>query len=141
MVVKSVCRNAKVRMPDKKANFILGCFKVVSDFGGLKQTKENLLSAQGREQKMKFLKQFPGIGPKYARNIMMDVYHEDFRNSIAIDVRIKAISEALGLSFKNYQEHEAFFLKVAGEADLNGWELDRLMYNFRDDFERVIAKA
>lgn len=140
-VVKSVCRHAKVRMPDKKAKFILGCFNAVNDMGGLKQAKQNLLSAEGRDGKMKFLQQFPGIGPKYARNIMMDVYHEDFRDSIAIDVRIKAISEALGLNFKKYQEHEEFFLNVARAAGLNGWELDRLMYNFRGDFEREIAKT
>ncbi|WP_040551347.1 hypothetical protein [Rheinheimera nanhaiensis] len=141
IVVKSVCRAAKIRMPDRKADFILGCFNVVTGMGGLKVAKQNLLSANGREDKMKFLQQFPGIGPKYARNIMMDVYHEDFRDSIAIDVRIKAISEALGLKFKKYQEHEEFFLDVATAAGLNGWELDRLMYNFRDDFEREISKA
>lgn len=140
-VVRSVCRNAKIRMPDKKAEFILGCFKVVNDLGGLKQAKEKLFAAHGREEKIKFLKQFPGIGPKYSRNIMMDVYHEDFRDSIAIDVRIKAISEALGLSFKTYVEHESFLLDVASKAGLNGWELDRLMYNFRADFEREVTKS
>lgn len=100
-VVKSVCRVAKVRMPDRKANFILGCFNAVNEMGGLKQAKQNLLSAQGCDGKMKFLQQFPGIGPKYARNIMMDVYHEGFRDSIAIDVRIKAVSKALGESVQN----------------------------------------
>ena len=71
---------------------------------------------------------------------MMDVYHEDFRNSIAIDVRVKKISENLGLNFNKYQEHENFFLDAAREANLNGWELDRLMYNFTDDFLREIEK-
>ena len=141
ITVKSVCRNAKIRMPDKKAEFILGCFKLVSNLGGVEKTREKLLSAQGREAKMRFLEKFPGIGPKYARNIMMDVYHEDFRNSIAIDVRVKKISENLGLNFKKYQEHENFFLEAAREANLNGWELDRLMYNFTDDFLREIEKA
>ena len=70
---------------------------------------------------------------------MMDGYHEEFRDSIAIDVRINAISEALGLSFKSYSEHEQFYLEAARLANLNGWEMDRLMYNFRDDFERGIA--
>ena len=72
---------------------------------------------------------------------MMDVYHEDFRNSIAIDVRVKKISENLGLNFSKYQEHENFFLDAAREANLNGWELDRLMYNFTDDFLCEIEKA
>lgn len=139
--VKTVCRAAKVRMPDKKAEYILGCYDLVTKLGGLKSTKNKLLAESGQEAKIKFLKQFPGIGPKYARNIMMDVYHEDFRDSIAIDIRIKAISEALGLSFKKYEEHQQFFLDVANKAGLNGWELDRLMYNFREDFERKITNA
>jgi len=55
----------------------------------------------------------PGIGEKYARNIMMDVYHEDFRDSIAIDSRILAISAKWGLRFKSFSDHEAFYLAVA----------------------------
>lgn len=47
---------------------------------------------------------------------MMDVYHEDFRDSIAVDERVKKVSEALGLSFKTYDEHEQFYLKIAREA-------------------------
>jgi hypothetical protein len=81
------------------------------------------------------LKKFPGIGDKYARNIMMDVYHPDFRDSIAVDARINAISNALGLSFASYRDHEAFYLDVAKEAGLNGWELDRLLFNFRTEVE------
>ena len=50
------------------------------------------------------------------------------------------ISENLGLNFNIYQEHENFFLDAAREANLNGWELDRLMYNFTDDFLREIEK-
>lgn len=139
--VRAVCRKAKIRMPDKKADFILGCFRLIRDMGGLNEAKSRLLAQEGRDGKIKFLLQFPGIGPKYARNIMMDVYHEDFRDSIAVDARIKSISEALGVSFKSYQEHEAFFLEVARLAGLNGWELDRLMYHFKDDFEREIFSS
>jgi hypothetical protein len=35
---------------------------------------------------------YPGFRQKYARNIMMDVFHEDFRDSIALDIRIMAQS-------------------------------------------------
>ncbi len=81
--VRQVCREAGIRMPDKKAEYILGCFDHVKRLGGLKSTKAKLLAQPGREAKIRFLQTFPGIGPKYARNIMMDVYHEDFRDSIA----------------------------------------------------------
>lgn len=47
---------------------------------------------------------------------MTDVYHEDFRDGIALDVRIKAISDASGLSFSSYTAHESFYLDVAKDA-------------------------
>lgn len=133
--VREVCRAAGVRMPDRKAKFILACFEYVRGLGGPEAAKAKLLSLPGREAKIAFLQTFPGIGPKYARNIMMDVYHEDFRESIALDARIMAISQALGLTFASYLEHEAFYLDVAREAGLNGWELDRLLFNFRTEVE------
>lgn len=141
ITIKNVCHAAKLRMPDKKAEYINKCFVFINDLGGLEITKSKLLSANGREKKIKFLKSFPGIGPKYARNIMMDVYHKEFRESIAIDSRIKSISDILEVSFKNYEEHEAFFLEVAHAAKLNGWELDRLMYRFQSDFEYELVMA
>jgi hypothetical protein len=133
--VRQVCRAARIRMPDRKADFILGCFEYVTKLGGPEAAKAKLLAQPGREAKIAFLQSFPGIGPKYARNIMMDVYHEDFRDSIALDVRIKAISKALDLSFASYKQHEAFYLDVAQAAGLNGWELDRLLFNFRPEVE------
>lgn len=139
LVVEDVCQKAKIRMPSKKADFILKCFERVTELGGLETAKQALLELKGRESKIQFLKLFHGIGPKYSRNIMMDVYHEDFRDSIAIDARIKGITEKLGLTFHCYEDHEDFLLDVANRAGLNGWELDRLMYNFTDEFKHKIT--
>ncbi len=133
--VRKVCRVADIRWPEKKADHILGCFEYVTSLGGPEAAKAKLLAQTGREAKIAFLQSFPGIGPKYARNIMMDVYDESFRDSIALDVRIKGISKALGLSFASYAEHERFYLDVAREAGINGWELDRLLFNFRPEVE------
>jgi hypothetical protein len=136
--VHRVCRAAKIRMPDIKAGFILDCFSYVKKLGGPERVKALLLAQPNREEKIKFLKTFRGIGPKYARNIMMDVYHKEFRESIAIDARIKSISSVLGLSFTDaeYAKHENFYLDVAHSAGLNGWELDRLLFNFSDEVKR-----
>jgi hypothetical protein len=139
-VVHEVCRAAKIRMPGMKARFILQCFEFVTRLGGPEATKAKLLAETGRDAKIRFLQTFPGIGPKYARNIMMDVYHEEFRDSIAIDVRIKAISELLGQTFGSYDEHEKFYLAVAADAGLNGWELDRLLFGFRPEIEAQIRQ-
>ncbi|MBI3878589.1 MAG: hypothetical protein HY301_00795 [Verrucomicrobia bacterium] len=132
--VEATCRAAKIRMPSIKAGYILRCFEQVQKLGGVEAARATLLAQTGREGKITFLKSFRGIGDKYARNIMMDVYHPDFRQSIAVDARIKALSEKLGLSFASYAAHEAFYLEVAAEAELNGWELDRLIFNFQDEF-------
>lgn len=132
-VARDVCRDAKVRMPNRKGDFIVGCFYRIRDMGGPESAKSQLLARPGRQAKICWLKSMPGIGDKYARNIMMDVYHEDFRESIAVDARIKSVSKVLGLSFPSYSEHEHFYLNVAHQAGLNGWELDRLLYNFLPD--------
>jgi hypothetical protein len=132
--IEETCRAAKIRMPGIKAGYIWRCFEQVRALGGPEAAKRKLLAQPGREAKIQFLKSFAGIGDKYARNIMMDVHHEDFRNSIAIDSRIKELSQSWGLSFGTYAEHEAFYLSAATDAGISGWELDRLLFNFTSEF-------
>jgi len=132
--VETTCRMGKIRMPGIKAGYILTCFDQIQKLGGPESAKARLLAQEGREAKIAFLKSFHGIGDKYARNIMMDVYHPEFRDTIAIDARIKALSQALGLRFDSYAAHEEFYLSVAQEAGLNGWELDRLVFSFQSEF-------
>ncbi len=127
-------RDAKVRMPSIKAGYLTGCFDRIAQLGGPQAAKDRLLRLPGRDAKIKFLKSLPGIGDKYARNILMDVYHPEFRDSIAVDARIKSLSQSLDLTFPTYQQHEEFYLEVAREAGLNGWELDRLIFNFLGEF-------
>jgi len=140
-VLEKTLRDAKVRMPVKKAKWLAQNFDRIVRMGGLAAARAALMSKPGRAGKMRFLKSFDGIGDKYARNIMMDVYHPDFRESVAIDVRITSLSNQLGLSFDSYEEHEQFYLDVAHEAGLNGWELDRLLFNFRDEVMRRLQQV
>ena len=137
--IENICRLGKIRMPAKKAQFILGCHNLITEYGGLKKAKNKLFKEEGREAKINFLKRFTGIGDKYARNIMMDAYHDDFRYSIAVDLRIKEISKSWGLSFANYIDHEDFYLELAKKTKINGWELDRLMYNFKKEFLHLLS--
>ena len=132
--LKEALHAAKVRMPDRKATWLFQNFDRISKIGGPVRAKQLLLSRPGPKAKMKFLESFKGIGPKYARNMMMDVYHPDFHESIAIDQRILSVSKELGLSFRNYGEHEQFYLDAAHDAALEGWELDRLVYWFKNEF-------
>lgn len=66
---------------------------------------------------------------------MMDVCHEDFRGSVAVDARIRAISAELGVSFTSYAAHEAFYLDVA----LTGLPLARSWNILPRGIERVPA--
>ena len=129
-VLKATLRSGKVRMPDRKAEWLSENFKKIVSMGGPAHAKEMLENCSGKEAKIRFLRSFRGIGPKYARNIMMDSYHPEFRHSIAVDERIKNVSKKLGLALGRYEDEEQFYLSVAHAVGLEGWELDRLIYNF-----------
>lgn len=138
-VLNNVLWDAIVRRPGKKAEWLDKDYDLIVGMGGLEEAKRQAFAKDGRESKIAFMKQFHGIGDKYARNIWMDVYHPDFHNSIAIDERVKQVTEALGYSFKTYAEHERFYQDVAREANRQGWELDRLLYNYKDYFLHKLA--
>jgi hypothetical protein len=126
--VDAVFRLAGLRMPSKKARLLCSNFDRIVGMGGVAAARDELVAAPGRSGKVAFLRTFDGIGPKYARNVMMDVHHEDFRESIAIDSRIIKVTRAAGERFDTYDEHERYLLAVARDAGLTGWELDRLLY-------------
>ena len=120
---------AGVRWATKKTPLLLENFQMIVDHGGPVAVKAQLNSKDGCDEKIKFLRRFRGVGPKYARNMMMDVYHPDSWESIAVDTRVQHVLDATGLAFRDYGEKEKFLLEVAHEAGLNGWQLDRLIYN------------
>lgn len=126
-------RAAKVRMPAQKAVWLSNNFESIASQGGPAAVKSRLQECSGRDAKIAFLQAFDGVGPKYARNMLMDVYHPDFRSSIAVDERIKKVSKALDVKFATYADEERFYLDAALAAGLSGWELDRLIYNFTDE--------
>ncbi len=131
--LRTVLQRAKVRMPDQKAGWLAQNFDRIEAMGGLEAANERFRVMNDRDEIIAFLRSFAGIGPKYARNIPMDIYHPAFRDSVAVDERIQNVSKTLGLSFASFQEHEDFYRKVAQRAGLEGWELDRLLYNFNHE--------
>jgi hypothetical protein len=131
--LRKVLSAAPVRMADRKAGWLCRNFRRIERDGGPCKVKAALCGCRGRDAKIAFLLTFDGIGPKYARNILMDAYHREFRNSIAYDERLKKIANALGLEFSRYEDAERFFLDVAETTGLDGWELDRLLYNASED--------
>lgn len=137
-VTKAVTRGG-LRFPDKKAKYIISAFHKIKKLGGLSIVKQKIDNSESAKTIIQFLKTFDGIGDKYSRNLMMDIYHPKFKNFIAIDERIKNISLANNLPFKegDYDEHEAFYLAIARSLKIEGWELDRLMYHYSSEFMKV----
>lgn len=139
--LKETLTRAKVRRSNIKASYLFENFETIERMGGLTAAKEAAMSRPGRSGKIAFMQQFKGIGPKYARNIWMDVYHPEFRDSVAVDERIKSITEKIGYSFGDheYEAHERFYQEIAREAGLEPWEVDRVLYHFRGEIERQLG--
>jgi hypothetical protein len=131
--IARVFRDSQVSYANKKAAWLNENVKNVEALGGLDSVKQKLEGAYRMSGKIALLATFKGVSKKYARNMMMDVYHPEFRNCIAVDVRIKKVSKALGLRFSTYEEEEQFYIDSAKAARLQPWELDRVMYNFTRD--------
>jgi hypothetical protein len=132
--ILKVFREAKIRWPDYKAELMPRNYNLIEKMGGPENAKRQALAQEGKEAKIAFMKRFQGIGPKFARNIWMDAYHPDFHDTIAVDLRIKKITEALGYSFKTYEAEERLYQDIAKEAGLRGWEVDRLLYEYTEHF-------
>jgi hypothetical protein len=131
-VVENTLRRAGVRWA-RKAFWLNEDFDVIEKQGGPRAYTERLLVLPGKECKIAYLRKLKGIGEQSARNLMMNVHHPDFRDSIKVDERFAKVSKKLGLrNGADYQEK--FYCSVAQRAGLEGWELDRLLYNFTDEF-------
>lgn len=129
---------AGVRYARMKAPLMSKNHDLVAEMGGPEEAKRLAFAQEGRAAKIAFMKRFHGVRHKYSRNIWMDSYHPDFRDAVAVDERIKKVTEALGYSFPSYDEYERFYQGVAAEVGLEPWEVDRLLYNHLDEFLTAI---
>lgn len=130
-LVASKFKNAKLRYPNKKTSYLLHNFSLVKGKGGVDAANRAVLEADGRENKMKALRKYKGIGEKYSHNIMMDAHHPEFHDSIAVDQRIKNISKELGLPAGRYADYLNFYRKAASKIGIDPWDLDRVLYKFQ----------
>jgi len=137
--IRLALEKGKVRMYNIKGRWLDKNFSFIQDCGGLETIQNILLSVKGKESKIQIMRLFEGIGNKYARNIFMDMYHEDFVNSIALDERLFDILKALDVdpSLK-YLQKEDVLIQLAGDCSISPWHLDRLLYLFKDYYvERI----
>lgn len=136
--IERVLRRAKVRMPHHKAVLLSRAVDVIAGLGGPQAASAALWAQKGAPAKLRFLKQFPGVGAKYARNIMMDVFDPDFRASIAVDARILRFAGDVGLVTDDLGALEIALLKVAEVAGLDGWTVDRVLFNWADEVRGLL---
>jgi hypothetical protein len=132
-------RKAKVRMQTVKAPQLAANLARIAEMGGAVEATRRMLSLPARDEKFRFMKSFAGIGEKYGRNIWMDIYDPAFRDTVAVDERLKKVARALGFTGTGYQQAEAFYCAIARDAGLEPWDLDRLLYNFTDHFLGVVG--
>jgi|688.fasta_scaffold441487_3 thermostable 8-oxoguanine DNA glycosylase len=138
--LQSYLKTQGVRYANKKAEWIHDNLSMLEKEYGkdyLSKVDEKISLLKGRDEKINFVKKFKGFGPKYSRNFWMDIYDRDFRNSIAIDSRIQAIFKYSNLSHTDYKSSEEFLIEVANNLGMEGWELDRMLYNF---YNKIVGK-
>jgi thermostable 8-oxoguanine DNA glycosylase len=134
--LREILLSADVRFHNKKSEALVKNFEFIKqEYGDPKGAKSAFEDQEGVDEKIAFLKQFSQIGPKYARNIGMDLYLPDFRYFIAVDSRIENIMGDAGFPYedKSYEEQEAFLRSVAEELGCEPWELDRILYHFETE--------
>ena len=127
--ILAALRKAKVRRQTLKAPELAANVERIVRLGGVEKATKHMLSLPGRDEKFLFMKTFDGIGEKYGRNVWMDIYDHAFRDTVAVDERLKKVARALGFEGRGYKQAEQFYCGIARDAGLEPWELDRLLYN------------
>lgn len=124
---------SKVRYGEIKAVRLAWNFDFIESMGGLHEATSAMRTLANIDAKKAWVRRFKGIGNKYARNFWMDIRDPHFADSIAVDSRLASVARILGMPSDDYEEQEAFFLRMARDAGITGWEADRLIYNFRTE--------
>lgn len=138
---EQIFRECNVRYPERKADYLTRNVDRIEEMGGLAEAQREFEESIGKENKLDFLEQFLNIGEKYSRNILMDLYHPEVRDELAIDSRIQAVSKKLDLAFdERYPEEADFYRSVADKIGVEPWELDRILYNFDTEVKSEIAR-
>lgn len=128
----TIPQTAGVRWPAQKAQRLAVNHDVIRDLGGELAARTQAFRLHGREAKLAFMRQFRGIGDKYASNVWMDLCDPDFETAIAYDERLQRIGKALGAKLDDYETAERFFVAIAAESGRTPWETDRILYHFND---------
>ena len=136
-IIEKLVKSNGLRYPNKKAQWINDSFELIAGLGGARAATSLAGTLSNKSEKLEFMKQFKGFGDKYARNAWMDLCDSDFANTIAVDSNLNKILDKLGLLVATYLVQEKKLVSIAKSAGITGWELDRLLYKFTNQFLEI----
>jgi hypothetical protein len=90
-------------------------------------------------ERILYLMSFKGIGQKYARDIPMDAYDTLFAKHFAVDARLKSILRRTGSYASRYEANEKYLQAVAQYLKVDCWDLDRTLYERRDEVMKKLG--
>ena len=120
---------------------LLSTFRRFHAVGGPDRMARNWNGHNQPDSLLRWLKTFPMIGDKYARNMCMDVSHPLILDHIALDHRIHTICDVVEGAPPRipYGRGEGGRRGVANQLGINGWYLDRLLFGRYEEIKAAIA--
>ena len=131
---RTVIKEVNPRYSERKVETLERALQRIQEMGGPIAAKEKALMCAGGIEKVRFLRKFYGLGPKYARNIWMDAADPDVANAAALDSRLMGVLVAVTSDVpKTYEKQEAWYQQLAADLGVNTWTLDRLVFRTKDE--------
>jgi hypothetical protein len=129
------------RFRKRVAEFLAQCWHEFENAGGPSQIKRKYFKLETAHDRIQYLKSFPGIGEKYARNIAMDVCDPLVSEHFALDHRLKSLVKSAVKRNLEYSEAESFLKIVADRLCVDCWTLDRVLYRNYEPISRELATS
>ena len=122
----------------KTATWLEQAFAEVESAGGPMALRDKL-DLMPASDVIAYWKSINDVKDKYARNIMMDIYHPKFREDFfAIDSRLESLLPILGyVGKRDYLSKERFLVELARDVGVDAWDLDRLLYIKHSELKQV----
>ena len=136
--IHATLKKAGVKWPNKKARYLERCVQQIEALGGPEEAKRLFFDQEGPREQERFLRALPGIGPSYAKALVMDAQPELFRQTITVDKRIKRISTRLALRFADHAAEERFYRAVATEVSITPQELETVLLHYLDEILELL---
>lgn len=129
------------RWADRTRPALLITFRRFHAVGGPERMARTWNGHNQPDSLLRWLKTFPMIGDKYARNMCMDVSLPLMLDHIALDHRIHALCDLVEGAPRRipYRRREGWLRGIAGALGINGWYIDRLLFGRYEEIKAAIT--